>query len=125
MTYRWTQKEKFLILQKSWAEIERQICIMELGTATNFNQFLNIGKLSIYNENKNMMNVIWNARYWETGMFFGIGETDSQGCIWMVDTRVTDIPFMLSFPAKIKNVDLYWVHVNNLLLNKMKYKNQC
>ena len=44
-----------------------------------------------------------------------------QGCILMVDTRVTYIPFMLAFLYNFKRVYLYWFHFNTPLPENIRY----
>ena len=46
--------------------------------ALDNNQVLLMGKLSITNENQNIINIIWNAQGLRTGMFVGIGENLSR-----------------------------------------------
>ena len=36
-------------------------------------------KLSMDNKNHNISNIIWNVQGWKTGMFVGLGETNSPG----------------------------------------------
>ena len=63
-----------------------------------------MGKLSISDKNHNIRNIIRNSKGWKTGMFAVIGVSKSTGWTWMVDTRVTDIPSMLSFLKLKKNI---------------------
>ena len=58
-----------------------------------------MGKLSISNENHNIMNITWNVKSGKTGMFFGRVETKSQGWTWKVATQITYIPCILAFMA--------------------------
>ena len=67
------------------------------GPDLNFNQTLIMMKLFIYNKIHNIRSIIFNANFWQTAMAIGIGEINSQGWAWMVDTRVTDTLFVLSF----------------------------
>ena len=72
--------------------------------ALNLNQILFMEKMSTANDNHNIRNVIWNAQSLKTSIFVRIEEKSSPGHIWMVDTRVTDIP---SFLAYLENLNIY------------------
>ena len=65
-------------------------------------QILAVGKLSMINENHNISNITWNLKGWITVMFVGTVEYNSQGWIWMMDTWVTYIFFILASLAKLK-----------------------
>ena len=97
LTLRWNHKYASLILQQSWAEIERQTWIRGYRTALNLNQIRVMGKFSISNEKHNIRNIIWNAQGFKTGMLIVIREADYQGCNWTVATWVTRISCMLDF----------------------------
>ena len=55
------------------------------------------------NENHNISNIIWNAQGLKTVMFFRLVETNSPGWTCMMYTRITDVPFMLTFLSIFKN----------------------
>ena len=61
-----------------------------------------MGRLSIDNKKHNIRDISGNAQGWKH-IFFGIGETFSTDCSWMVATRVTDIPFGFSLYVKFEN----------------------
>ena len=56
MVLRWTHKDTSLILQKSWADIERQKCKMVSVPYMDINQTLVMGKLPIANDSQNISN---------------------------------------------------------------------
>ena len=63
----------------------------------DINQTLSIVKSSISSEIHNKNKSKFNAQIWQTTMDVRIVEINSQGRIWTVATRVTDILFVLVF----------------------------
>ena len=68
--------------------------------ALNINPILFMRILSISNKKHNISNITCNVQGWKTGIFVGIGKTNSPYWSWVVDTQVTDILSGLTFQVK-------------------------
>ena len=72
---------------------------MVSGPFLDLNKTIFVVKISIYDKSHNIMNIIYNMKSLQTVMAVGIVGINYQGRILKVATRVTDIPFVLSFLA--------------------------
>ena len=76
-----------------------------------------MGKLSIFNENHKISNIVWNVKCWKPVFVFE-SDIKSPDWIWMVDAQVIYIPFVLAFLANFKinkKGYSYWRYGNNTL----------
>ena len=75
-----------------------------------------MGKLSIANEKQNVRNIICKVQGCKTRFFCQNRETNSPYWILMVNTQVTDIPFVLAFLENFKINKERETHIGDILI---------